>query len=231
MPRSKSPAGLAFVTFKPEFLADVTRRREALKGTLGVLFPKKQAVVWEVGCGHGHFLVRYAAEFPGKVCVGVDMILDRLERSGKKRDRSKLLNCHFVRAEAREFFNALPTDVTFDEVWVLFPDPWPKARHHKNRILDANFFDAIASRAGEGARLYFRTDHAEYFCSVELIISRLTTWAVDPGADWPLEHETVFQSRAPSYHSLVAVRTSSPAPRVELTGPGQPPPAWPTSPA
>lgn len=160
------------MTFKPEFLASVTRRRDALEETLAALLPKDQPFVWEVGCGHGHFLVRYATEFPHKCCVGVDMILDRLERSGKKRDRSKLLNCHFVRAEAREFFNALPADVTFAEVWVLFPDPWPKARHHKNRILKADFFDAIASRAGEGACLYFRTDHDEYFRSVALTVSR-----------------------------------------------------------
>lgn len=219
------------MTFKPEFLARVAERRAELQRTLGALLPAPRAIVWEVGCGHGHFLVRYAAEHPGKFCVGVDIILDRLARSGRKRDRAQLANCHFVRAEAREFFNALPAGITFEEIWVLFPDPWPKARHNKNRLLKADFFNAIASRAGEGARFYFRTDHEEYFREVEGTVATLPTWRRDPAAPWPLEQETVFQARAPSYHSLVAVRTSHPAPAVELAGPGQPPPAAPRSPA
>ena len=78
-------------------------------------------MVWEIGCGHGHFLVRYAELFPAKFCVGVDLILDRLERSGRKRDRARLDNCHFLRAEAREFLLSLPPGITFEEIWVLFP--------------------------------------------------------------------------------------------------------------
>lgn len=221
------------MTFKPEFLAQVARRRTALAAELAALLPAPRGIVWEIGCGHGHFLVRYAEDHPEKFCLGIDLILDRLARSGRKRDRAQLDNCHFVRAEARECFHAFPPGVTFDEVWVLFPDPWPKARHNKNRLLKPVFFDAIASRAGEGARFYFRTDHTEYFQEVEGFFRRgqIATWRLDPAAAWPLEQETVFQARAPSYHSLVAIRTADPARPVELVGPGQPPPADPTSPA
>ena len=219
------------MTFKPEFIARVIERRAELQRALTTLLPTPRAIVWEVGCGHGHFLVRYACEHPQKFCGGVDIIMDRLERSGKKRDRAQLANCHFMRAEAREFFNALPAHVTLEEVWVLFPDPWPKARHNKNRLLKADFFNAIASRAAPGAKFFFRTDHEEYFREVEQIVAGLTTWQREPAAPWPLEQETVFQARAPKYFSLVALRTTSPAPAVELVGPGQPPLAVPMSPA
>ena len=219
------------MTFKPEFIARVIERRAELQRALTALLPTPRAIVWEVGCGHGHFLVRYASEHPEKFCVGVDIIMDRLERGEKKRDRAQLQNCHFMRAEAREFFNALPPHVTFEEVWVLFPDPWPKARHNKNRLLKADFFNAIASRAVPGAKFFFRTDHEEYFREVEQTMAGLETWQRDPAAAWPLEQETVFQARAPKYFSLVALRTASPAPTVELVGPGQPPLTIPTSPA
>jgi tRNA (guanine-N7-)-methyltransferase len=231
LPRAVGPAGLRRVTFKPEFLARVRERRAALAQELGALLPEPRAIVWEVGCGHGHFLVRYAEENPGKFCLGIDIILDRLLRSGRKRDRARLANCHFVRAEARECYYAFPAHVTFAEVWVLFPDPWPKARHNKNRLLKADFFNAVARRAAPGARFYFRTDHEEYFREVEGIVAGLTTWHRDPAAPWPLEQETVFQARAPQHYSLVAVRTADPAPAGELVGPGQPPPEVPTSPA
>ena len=214
--------------YKPEFLATIAQRRASLRTELSALLPSPRPIVWEIGCGHGHFLVRYAALFPAKYCIGVDLILDRLERSGRKRDRAQLGNCHFVRAEAREFLLSLAPAITFEEIWVLFPDPWPKARHNKNRLLKAEFFEAIASRAGEGARFYFRTDHQDYFTEVEAIVAGLKTWQRDPAAPWLLEQETVFQARAPHYYSLVLVRTSHPAKTIELVAPGLPPPAIPT---
>ncbi len=215
------------VSLKPEFLARITERRAALRTELAALLPPAQPLVWEIGSGHGHFLVQYAQAFPAKFCVGVDIIRDRLNRSGKKRDRAKLANCHFVQAEAREFFDALPAGVTLQEIWVLFPDPWPKKRHHKNRIMQAGFLEALAGRAGEGTRLHLRTDHAGYFSAVTALFPQLKTWQLDPEAPWPLEQETVFQARAPTYQSLVAVRTSHPATPIETTAPRPPPPIGP----
>lgn len=217
--------------YRPEFLDVIARRRAALRADVAALLPAPRAIVWEIGCGHGHFLVRYAHEFPGKFCVGVDIRLERLARSDRKRTRAGLDNCHFLRTEAREFLHALPPGVVFEEIWVLFPDPWPKARHHKNRLLKPEFFEAVAARAGEGARFYFRTDHAEYFHEVETALADLTTWRTERGGAWPSEPETVFQARAPAYHSLVAVRTSRPARPVEVVAPGLPPPTAPKSPA
>lgn len=213
--------------YQPEFLARITERRAALRAELAALLPEKQAIVWEIGSGHGHFLVQYAQSFPAKYCVGVDIIRDRLNRSGKKRDRARLTNCHFVQAEAREFFDALPAGISLQEIWVLFPDPWPKKRHHKNRILQTEFLETLASRAGEDTRLYFRTDHAEYFQAVTLLFPELKTWRLDPAAEWPLEQETVFQARAPAYQSLIAVRTSHPARPIETAALRPPPPVGP----
>ena len=211
------------MVYKPEFLARINERRAALRTELRALLSARQSLVWEIGSGHGHFLVQYAKAFPAKYCVGVDIIRDRLNRSGRKRDRARLANCHFVQAEAREFLDALPPGVMFEEIWVLFPDPWPKKRHHKNRILQAEFLEALAGRAGEGTPLYFRTDHAEYFQAVAALIPKLKTWRLEPAAAWPLEQETVFQARAPAYQSLVVVRTSHPARSAETTAPRPPP--------
>ncbi len=212
------------MTFSPDFLARVRARRAELRAALEKLLPAPRPIVWEIGCGHGHFLVRYAQAHPDKVCLGIDLISDRLTRAAKKRDRAGLTGCHFLRAEARECLQAFPPGVTFEEVWVLFPDPWPKARHHKNRLLKAEFLDGVAGRVAAGGRLYFRTDHEEYFREVEGVVAGLATWCRDPGAAWPLEQETVFQARAPRHFSLVAVRTADPAPPAAPLGPGQPPP-------
>jgi tRNA (guanine-N7-)-methyltransferase len=217
------------VDYKPGFVEHIAQRRAALRAELAALLPAPCRLVWEIGSGHGHFLAHYAAEFPHKLCVGVDLRNERLGKSRRKAERARLPNCHFVRAEAREFLHALPAGVRFEEIWALFPDPWPKKRHHKNRLLQPEFFEAVASRAGEGTRWYFRTDHEEYFREVAGFIPGLKTWRLEPEAHWPLEHSTVFQARAASYHSLVAIRTSHPARPVETVAPGLPPPAVPMS--
>jgi tRNA (guanine-N7-)-methyltransferase len=215
--------------FKPDFVELLSRRRAALRAELGAVLPQPRPIVLELGCGHGHFLERYAREFPSRFCLGVDLRSDRIARARRKAHRAGHLNCHFIRAEAGDFLIALPSGVTFEEIWVLFPDPWPKKRHHKNRLLQPEFFEAVAGWTVSGARLYFRTDYGEYFREVESFLPSLQTWQPAPAAAWPIEPETVFQSRAASYHSLVAIRTSHPARPVETVAPELPPPTNPTS--
>ncbi|MBL9216290.1 MAG: tRNA (guanosine(46)-N7)-methyltransferase TrmB [Opitutaceae bacterium] len=216
------------MVYKPEFVEHVTRRRAALRAEAAALIPAGKPVVLEIGCGHGHFLETYARQYPQRHYIGVDLRGERIEKARKKARRAGLTNCHFVRAEAREFLQSLPPEVTFAEIWVLFPDPWPKKRHHKHRLLQPAFLEYLAGRVGKGGRLYYRTDHREYFAEVAAFLPTLSTWRIDPRAPWPLEHETVFQARAPSYQSLVAVRTSHPAKPAETADPLPPAPADPT---
>ena len=214
------------MSIKLEFVELMAQRRADLRAKLTPIFPAPRGIVWEIGCGHGHFLERYAAEFPQRLCVGVDLASERITRALRKSERGMLLNCHFIRAEAVEFLRALPEGVTLDEIWVLFPDPWPKKRHHKNRILQPAFFEALAAYAPTEARLYFRTDSTDYFKAVQGFLPALKTWkTTEIGEPWPLEHETVFQARAESYQSLILVRTSHPATPAKIIAPEVPPPA------
>ncbi len=160
----------------------------------------------EVGCGHGHFLVRYAATFPNRLCLGVDLLRERIERANKKRRRLKAENLKFIRAEALEALDCLPSDARPTEIFVLFPDPWPKRRHHKHRILQPAFLEKLASRVGEGTRLYFRTDHVGYYNDSVRLFEQSAEWRIEPEAVWPMEEPTIFQQRADSYNSLIAVR-------------------------
>lgn len=187
------------------------------------------SIIWEIGSGHGHFLVRYAQQRPDNTFIGVDIVSERIGRSERKRDRAGLRNCHFIHANAGDFLAELPETVTCAEVFVLFPDPWPKARHHKHRLLKSGFMQALAGRCLPGARFYFRTDHAEYFSEVRSTVGKLSTWKILPETLLPLEMETVFQARADSYQTLVALRTSDPVPATDPTPLPLPMPAAPTS--
>ena len=170
----------------------------------------KPPLTLEIGCGHGHYLTAYAAAHPETFCVGIDLLNDRIERAGRKRHRARVENLIFLQAEAREFLGALPASACLANIFVLFPDPWPKRRHHKNRIIQPEFLSTLAAKARDGARLYFRTDYAPYHADAQAAVGAHAEWQVEAAGRFPFELETVFQSRAASFQSMVATRVRHP---------------------
>jgi tRNA (guanine-N7-)-methyltransferase len=182
------------------------QRVAALQPLIAEALPGNPEITFEIGCGHGHYLNAYAAAHPHRTCVGIDLLVDRVKRSERKRDRAKLTNLYFFRADVADFLSALPPQISFSEVFILFPDPWPKRRHHKNRLIQPEMLDLLASRSASGARLYFRTDHQEYFRASHAVIAEHPRWRIEGESSWPFELETVFQQRAESYASVIASR-------------------------
>lgn len=191
------------------------QRREDLRQRLATLLRPDLPFVWEVGCGHGHYLTAYAQRHPDTPCVGIDLMGERIDRALRKRDRARLDNLSFLQADARLFLEVLPVGTGFSRLFVLFPDPWPKVRHHKHRILSHDFLSAAARHAIPEARLYFRTDYAPYFEQARSVVASHDSWQPVDEA-WAFESGTVFQERATQFQSLVA-RHGAP-PRHKLSG-------------
>lgn len=186
--------------------AIVASRRDALRRVLADKIEPTARIVWEVGSGHGHFLTAYAAAHPGEICVGIDIASERIARADRKRERSKLARLHFVRAEADDFLASMPERARFSSIFILFPDPWPKRRHHKKRLIKPEFLSAVAARSAKGAHLHFRTDHEAYFREAQGIILEHADWIPSEAGTLPFEEPTVFQKRAARYFTLVAMR-------------------------
>jgi tRNA (guanine-N7-)-methyltransferase len=184
----------------------LSERRDELRRTLTELIPPKAHFVWEVGSGHGHFLTAYATAYPKETCIGIDITSDRVVRADRKRNRGRLGNLTFVRADAEDFIAAMPESARFTSVFILFPDPWPKRRHHKNRVVKSEFLAHVAGRAQSGAKLFFRTDHEPYFREVISLLRGHPDWSPSETQDWPFDEATVFQKRAERHFSLVATR-------------------------
>lgn len=195
-------------------MAERAARIDALRKKIAGTLPEELiggfslgGLTLEIGCGHGHFLAAYAAAFPQESCIGIDLITKRIERAQRKRDLAGLTNLDFFKADAEEFFEALPPKVTLDKLFLLFLDPWPKKRHHKNRIVQTATLDLWAARSRPGAKIFFRTDHAEFFEWAREHIDAHPAWEIVPDAPWPFERETYFQSILPDAHrDLIAQR-------------------------
>ena len=186
----------------------VAERRRQLQEDLKRELAGQTRIVFEPGCGHGHWLTAYAAAHPDAFCLGIDIIGDRIERADRKREQAELDNLRFMRAEAYETLEALPAETRFENVFLLFLDPWPKKRHWKNRLFCRRFLDEVGARSLEGARLHFRTDHSEYFKWALEVVENQTVWEIDKHSEWPFEQKTVFQSKSESHQSLVLVKSS-----------------------
>jgi tRNA (guanine-N7-)-methyltransferase len=199
-----------------EHLARIEERRKYLQEWCAKTLPGHASFVLEIGCGHGHYLTAFAIAHPSDLCVGIDVELDRIERAERKQKRARLANLHFLRAEAELFLETLSPPPFAKAVFILFPDPWPKRRHHKNRLISPAFLERLAHRCLPGARLYVRTDHGPYFAAARKAIEASPEWHFS-GEAWPFEKPTVFQERAAKHDSFVAIR--GPAKKTAATEP------------
>lgn len=188
---------------KEAYLAVLAERKRVLQDQIDTIFRMGGEFVCELGCGHGHFLTAYAAAHPKTLCIGVDLEGERIRRACRKRDRAGLRNLHFLHAEAGFFLETLPPAARIAALFLLFPDPWPKLRHNKHRIVQTRFLDVVAARGTQGCRLAFRTDYEPYFLEAQATIRSHPRWQLVDEA-WPFEYATVFQQRAKSHASCVA---------------------------
>jgi tRNA (guanine-N7-)-methyltransferase len=177
-----------------------------LAASLAEALAGRTIITFELGCGHGHWLAAYAAAHPAEFCVGIDLITHRVERSVRKQTLGRLDNVLFLKAEATEFLEALPATVVLGKVFILYPDPWPKKKHHKNRFINATSLDLLAARAAPGARLHFRTDNADYFQWTHEHLATHARWELRPGETWPFEQKTFFEERMKDRRDVFADR-------------------------
>ena len=127
------------------------------------LFSVQQPAELEIGCGDGGFLLEWASRHPGKNFLGVERLLGRLRKLSKKGSRAGLTNLRLLRIEARYLIQYLLPKNSFEAIHIYFPDPWPKDKHRRHRLIDADF-PALAARilAPHGV-LHLRTDDPSYF--------------------------------------------------------------------
>lgn len=118
--------------------------------------------VLEVGAGTGLFSVALASQQSHKRVLAVDVKADRLQTGARKADELGLENIQFLRARADQLQEVI-TQHSLEAVWVTFPDPFPKDRSAKHRLIHPQFLALYASLLKSGGALYFKTDAVTLF--------------------------------------------------------------------
>jgi tRNA (guanine-N7-)-methyltransferase len=179
------------------------------------IFPTDVQEVWlEIGFGGGEHAAWQAAHNPQIGLIGCEVFQTGIVTLLAQLERERLGNVRVVVDDARLVLDVLP-DASLTRAFILFPDPWPKVRHHKRRIVCHETMAALARVMVDGAELRLGTDDTAYLrvmldvaCGhpdFEWLARRPADWRERP-ADWPqtrYEAKAITQGRRPAFLCLV----------------------------
>jgi tRNA (guanine-N7-)-methyltransferase len=130
---------------------------------LQVLFPGIHHLELEVGCGKGKFLLNRAAAHPAHGFIGLEYAKAYIRTMEKRAIKLGLENIRLARSEAAQFVKESLPDSSLHAFHLLYPDPWPKRRHHKRRLIQHDFLQDLRRVLARDAEINIATDHEDYF--------------------------------------------------------------------
>jgi tRNA (guanine-N7-)-methyltransferase len=170
----------------------------------GHAFAPPPREVWlEIGFGAGEHIIDQAKANPDIGLVGCEPFLNGVVAALAGLKREQISNLRLRRGDAQAVIEAVP-DAFFSRVFMLYPDPWPKRRHHKRRIVTQGMIEALARVMRGGAELRFATDIDDYagWTLTRFLASPHFRWATTRADDWrrpwPEWRPTRYEAKARS---------------------------------
>lgn len=158
----------AWDTYSPTHLVEVPREltdtsvAEGAEFDREAIYGRRAPLVVEIGSGLGEAIVHAAAEHPEKDFLAVEVYTPGIADLFQKMSAAGVENLRVVQANAPEVLDHLLEPASVDELWVFFPDPWHKSRHHKRRLVSPAFAEKVARVMKPGGTWRLATDWEEY---------------------------------------------------------------------
>jgi tRNA (guanine-N7-)-methyltransferase len=164
------------------------------------LFGRDSPVVLEIGFGNGDSLVQQALENPGMNFLGIEVHEPGVGHCLLQADAAGLSNIKLIMHDAIEVLTHQLPPVSLQRINIYFPDPWPKKRHHKRRLIQHTFLKLIHDRLKAGGTLHIATDWANYAGHIDDVLGNSGLFRCDErrehDGDAPLNRpETKFERR------------------------------------
>lgn len=138
-------------------------------GSIPDAFGRNAPVLVEIGFGNGSALAEFAVANPAWNCVGVEVFRPGIGALINQCEQHDIKNIRIVDGEGLTYLESMP-DHSIDLIWVLFPDPWPKARHHKRRLVTREFAEVVARTLKDEGKLTIATDWDAYAEDIEVAL-------------------------------------------------------------
>jgi tRNA (guanine-N7-)-methyltransferase len=158
-----------YVKMLPEYKGWIFLEEEALtmKGQWSRAFSDPlKALDLEIGCGNGFFFEHQVRSTPSRNLLGIEIKYKPLVQTVRRVRKDDLPNGRGLRFHAR-YLDQIFVEQELDNVFIYFPDPWPRQRQHKNRLLRREFFSMLHALQKPGSFVDIKTDDLEYFNFIE----------------------------------------------------------------
>lgn len=165
---------------------------------LDALFDSRQELEVELGSGDGSFLVAWAAQHAERNFLGVERLLGRLRKTERKARRAALRHVRLLRIEAGYFLEYMVPPKSVTALHVYFPDPWPKRKHWRHRLVNEQFTGVVAAALTPSGAIYLRTDDAPYFAQMEQVFGAHRKFEPIPT---PMELKNVLTDFERGFHA------------------------------
>ena len=142
------------------------------KNNIGKLNLKKKLIL-EIGIGMGENLIYLSKKNLQKKIIGVDPFKNGMVNVSDYFIKNNIKNVYLYPFVFQKFLNKFKK-LRFDIIYILFPDPWPKKKHHKRRIVNKHFLSQILKILKKNGKVYFSTDNFNYFENVKTILKKFT---------------------------------------------------------
>lgn len=144
--------------------------RDGIEASFGLEHAPSRLVV-EIGFGRGEFIVDLASRDPDAALLGIEVSAKRVLKLARRIARIPVQNLRLVHSRAQEVVREVLGEESVDCFWINFPDPWPKKRHAKHRIVQPEFVGLLASRLRRGGTLHLATDDRAYAEQMDDVLS------------------------------------------------------------
>jgi tRNA (guanine-N7-)-methyltransferase len=168
------------------------------------LFGRSAPLVVEIGSGMGETTAELAAADPARDVLAVDVHVQGLGRLLRRAEEGGLSNIRVAEGDGVVLLREMLPPGSVDELRVFFPDPWPKARHAKRRLVQTAFLDLVATRVRAGGLLHLATDWAPYAEQMQTLVAAHSAYEIVHEGPRP-RHRPVTKFER---QGLVAGRTS-----------------------
>lgn len=142
-------------------------------------------IMMEIGFGSGEHLVHLAGLYPDTGFIGCEPYLNGVAAAAQSIHQAGLSNIRIFRGDARVLLRSFPPESLL-KIFILFPDPWPKTKHHKKRLITGDFPDELARVLMSGGEVVLATDHDGYAGWMLSFMQRCSAlrWQVTGKQDW-----------------------------------------------
>ena len=134
------------------------------------LFDNNNPIILEVGCYMGKTLLEMSQKNPQFNFIGLDITYKRVVKSAEKLNRLQFKNVKIMICDAHHFLKTYVEENSLQGICIFFPDPWPKARHEKNRLLNSDFINILHQKIKPNGFVWFKSDSQKYYDETEKLL-------------------------------------------------------------